>query len=95
MEYSKMDALITNEMYWEYECNKIKEEIDELNKKLDELEQHYRDYDHERLSARCARLECQLEQKSEADGTTSLKNKHKKMMENDVFDSFIDFWRLI
>ena len=95
MEYSKMDALITNEMYWESECINIKEEIDELKEKLSELEKHYRDCDHERLSARCARLECQLEKKNESDGTTSLKNKHKKMMENDVFDSFINFWRLI
>jgi chromosome segregation ATPase len=95
MEYSKMDALVTTELYWEHECNKIKEEIDELKNKLAELEQHYRDYDHERLSARCAVLEYQLEQKNEADGTTTLKNNHKKMMENDVFNSFIDFWRLI
>ena len=95
MEYSKMDALITNEIYWESECIKIKEEIDDLKEKLSELEQHYRDCDHERLSARCARLEYQLEQKHETDGTTTLKNNHKKMMENDVFNSFIDFWRLI
>ena len=95
MEYSKMDALITQELYWEHECNKVKEEIDELKEKLSELEKHYRDYDHERLSARCARLEYQLEQKHESDSIATLKNKHKKMMENDVFDSFIDFWRLI
>ena len=95
MKYSKMDALITNEIYWESECIKIKKEIDELKEKLSELEKHYRDYDHERLSARCARLEYQLEQKHEADSIVALKNKHKKMMENDVFNSFIDFWRLI
>lgn len=95
MEYSKMDALITDEMYWEYECNKIKEEIDALKEKLSELERNYKDCDHKKLRARCARLECQLEQKNETDGTTTLKNNHKKMMENDVFNSFIDFWRLI
>lgn len=95
MEYSKMDALTTQELYWEYECKKIKEEIDELKEKLSELEKNYKDCDHERLSARCAVLEYQLEQKHETDGATTLKNKHKKMMENDVFNSFIDFWRLI
>ena len=95
MEYSKMDALITEEMYWESECIKIKEEIDELKEKLSELEKHYRNYDHERLSARCERLEYELEQKHEDDSIAALKNKHKKMMENDVFNSFIDFWRLI
>lgn len=94
MEYSKMDALATQELYWEYECNKIKEEIDELKEKLSELEKHYRECDHERLSARCARLEYQLEQKHESDSIAALKNKHKKMMENDIFNSFIDFWRL-
>lgn len=95
MEYSKMDALTTQELYWEYECNKIKEEIDKLKEKLSELEKNYKECDHERLSARCARLEYQLEQKHESDSIAALKNKHKKMMENDVFDLFIDFWRLI
>jgi len=95
MEYSKIDALVTEELYWSHECMKIKEEIDELKERLSELERNYRDCEHEKLRARCARLECQLEQKNEADGTTTLKNNHKKMMENDVFNSFIDFWRLI